>query len=98
MYVNVFCYNIVYQCFSWIYIRRDLSSGLTNDHKALMKKIEEGLHKVHSLAESNESPQTASDAPNSREIETMEPFLRVNLVSPGSPAENAVWRLSIYLF
>lgn len=64
--------------------------GLTNDYKALMKKIEEGLHKVHSLAGTTNTPQTTSDAPDSQEAETSEPFLRVNLVSPGSPAEIAV--------
>ncbi|XP_014471084.1 PREDICTED: 26S proteasome non-ATPase regulatory subunit 9 [Dinoponera quadriceps] len=62
---------------------------LTNDHKALMTKIEEGLHKIHALTGSNDAQQGIIDAPNSRETETSEPFLRVNLISPGSPAESA---------
>lgn len=66
------------------------SLGLRNDHSALMKKIEEGLHQYHALARENNAPQDVIDLPSSREAETLEPFLRVNLVSPGSPAESAV--------
>ncbi|EFN82373.1 26S proteasome non-ATPase regulatory subunit 9 [Harpegnathos saltator] len=62
---------------------------LTNDHKALMTKIEEGLHKVHALTKANDVQQAINDVTNSQETEMLEPFLRVNLVSPGSPAENA---------
>ncbi|XP_032664670.1 26S proteasome non-ATPase regulatory subunit 9 [Odontomachus brunneus] len=65
---------------------------LTNDHKALMTKIEEGLHKVHTLMKASDVQQAAIDViddTNSCETETSEPFLRVNLVSPGSPAESA---------
>ncbi|KAL6255693.1 hypothetical protein P5V15_012937 [Pogonomyrmex californicus] len=62
---------------------------LTNDHKDVMKKIEEGLHKVHALAGASETEQSVSDIPDSQEMEALEPFLRVNLVSPGSPAETA---------
>ncbi|EZA59256.1 hypothetical protein DMN91_008156 [Ooceraea biroi] len=62
---------------------------LTNDHKALMKKIEEGLHKIHALMGANEVQQPLSSVPDNQEVETLEPFLRVNLVSPGSPAEIA---------
>ncbi|KAL0100071.1 hypothetical protein PUN28_019497 [Cardiocondyla obscurior] len=62
---------------------------LTNDHKDVMKKIEEGLHKVHNLAGASNVEQPTFDMPDSQEVETLEPFLRVNLVSPGSPAETA---------
>ncbi|KMQ97442.1 26s proteasome non-atpase regulatory subunit 9-like isoform 1 protein [Lasius niger] len=64
---------------------------LTNDHKALMKKIEEGLHKVHGLAMGSEAQEPVPNVSDSQEIESvsLEPFLRVNLVSPGSPAEIA---------
>ncbi|XP_070156819.1 26S proteasome non-ATPase regulatory subunit 9 [Polyergus mexicanus] len=62
---------------------------LTNDHKALMKKIEEGLHKIHALAGGNEAQEPVSNVSDIQETEMLEPFLRVNLVSPGSPAEIA---------
>lgn len=65
------------------------SPGLTNDHKAWRKKIEEGLHKIHALAGTSEVQQPVSTSDN-QEAETLEPFLRVNLVSSGSPAEIAV--------
>ncbi|XP_014611658.1 PREDICTED: 26S proteasome non-ATPase regulatory subunit 9 [Polistes canadensis] len=60
---------------------------LTNDHKALMTKIEAGLHKVHSL--SGNQAQEASTTSDIVEPFSSEPFLRVNLVSPSSPAELA---------
>ncbi|KAG8036909.1 hypothetical protein G9C98_004231 [Cotesia typhae] len=66
---------------------------LQNDHKTLMKKIEAGLLKVHSLAgKSGEEPATSrvTVSENIPEDEVLgEPFLRVNLVSSGSPAESA---------
>lgn len=55
-----------------------------------MRKIEEGLHRVHALAGASDAEQLMSDIPDSQETEALEPFLRVNLVSPGSPAETAV--------
>ncbi|CAD1470951.1 unnamed protein product [Heterotrigona itama] len=61
---------------------------LRNDHKALMNKIEEGLHKVHALARN----QTESPSPTTTVIQDnvqLDPFLKVNLVSPGSPADIA---------
>ncbi|KAK0164322.1 hypothetical protein PV328_002963 [Microctonus aethiopoides] len=68
---------------------------LQNDHKSIMKKIENGLAKVHAISGcNNEEPSVAnrvsdsSDTSIDDEIHT-EPFLRVNLVSPGSPAEQA---------
>lgn len=78
--------------------------GLQNDHKSIMKKIENGLAKVHAVSGCNgEEPSVAnrvSDSSNTLiddEIHT-EPFLRVNLVSPGSPAEQAVRINFIQLF
>jgi 26S proteasome non-ATPase regulatory subunit 9 len=55
-----------------------------------MKKIEEGLHKIHALAGASEVQESVSNVLENQETETLEPFLRVNLVSPGSPAEIAV--------
>jgi len=74
----------------YIYFNHVALAGLRNDHKALMKKIEEGLHKVHALAEGSEAQDSVPNVSDSLETETLEPFLRVNLVSPGSPAEIAV--------
>ncbi|KYM99170.1 PREDICTED: 26S proteasome non-ATPase regulatory subunit 9 [Cyphomyrmex costatus] len=62
---------------------------LTNDHKDLMRKIEDGLHRIHALAGASETEQSLSDMSDIQETEALEPFLRVNLVSPGSPAETA---------
>lgn len=65
-------------------------TGLTNDHKDVMRKIEEGLHRIHALSGANDAEQPIPDVFNSQETEALEPFLRVNLVSSGSPAETAV--------
>ncbi|TGZ57020.1 26S proteasome non-ATPase regulatory subunit 9 [Temnothorax longispinosus] len=62
---------------------------LRNDHKDVMKKIEEGLHRVHALGGASKAEESIADIPDSQETEGLEPFLRVNLVSPGSPAETA---------
>ena len=62
---------------------------LRNDHKALMNKIEEGLHKVHAMARNETESSTAATANDIVDTTDLEPFLRVNLVSPGSPAELA---------
>jgi len=70
--------------------------GLTNDHKDLMRKIEEGLHRVHALAGASKAEQPISEVLDSQEVEALEPFLRVNLVSPGSPAETAVHVIFFY--
>lgn len=63
-----------------------------------MKKIEEGLHKVHALAEGNTAQDSAPNESYSQQTETLEPFLRVNLVSPGSPAEIAVCYHLMFLY
>lgn len=73
-------------------------AGLRNDHKALMKKIEEGLHKIHGLAGGSEAQEPVSNVSDIQETETLEPFLRVNLVSPGSPAEIAVCYCICFIF
>lgn len=55
-----------------------------------MKKIEEGLHTIHALAGASNAEELTSNVPDNQAIEALEPFLRVNAVSPGSPAETAV--------
>ncbi|XP_076638391.1 26S proteasome non-ATPase regulatory subunit 9 [Colletes latitarsis] len=62
---------------------------LKNDHTALMNKIEEGLHKVHALAGNQAESSTVAATSDVQDTIQLEPFLRVNLVTPGSPAELA---------
>ncbi|EDM13650.1 proteasome (prosome, macropain) 26S subunit, non-ATPase, 9, isoform CRA_b [Rattus norvegicus] len=70
---------------------------LQNDHKALMKQVEEALHQLHArdkekqardMAEAREEAMNrrlASDSPALPKA-----FARVNSISPGSPASIAV--------
>ncbi|KAJ8674101.1 hypothetical protein QAD02_005363 [Eretmocerus hayati] len=63
---------------------------LQNDHMAVMLKIEEGLHKLHQNAGGGSSQEPSSTSYNNiQESFLLEPFLRVNLVSPASPADQA---------
>lgn len=60
---------------------------LQNDHKAIMKQIEEGLHILHS-----QSSQTLSESSKHtrKEDENALPFAKVSYVESGSPADIAV--------
>ncbi|KAF7991518.1 hypothetical protein HCN44_008889 [Aphidius gifuensis] len=74
---------------------------LQNDHKALMKQIDNGLIKIHGISGhengNNNALQAASSSSSSSTTTTMmiddfdnyEAFLRVDFVSPSSPAELA---------
>lgn len=66
---------------------RNKISCLQNDHKSLMEQIEEELHNLHSESK----PTTTEDIPVIDVImtEPPAPFASINLVSSGSPAENA---------
>ncbi|XP_074061666.1 26S proteasome non-ATPase regulatory subunit 9 [Macrotis lagotis] len=72
---------------------------LQNDHKALMKQVEEALHQLHARGKEKQARDAAeaqhealrqspgpSLDPNQR---PPQPFARVNSISPGSPANNA---------
>ncbi|XP_060825886.1 26S proteasome non-ATPase regulatory subunit 9 [Bombus pascuorum] len=61
---------------------------LRNDHKTLMKKIEEGLHELHALA-GDQAENSLAATTIVQDNAQLDPFLKVNLVSPGSPAEIA---------
>ncbi|XP_003395875.1 26S proteasome non-ATPase regulatory subunit 9 [Bombus terrestris] len=61
---------------------------LRNDHKTLMKKIEEGLHKLHALA-GDQAENSLATTTIVQDNAQLDPFLKVNLVSSGSPAEIA---------
>lgn len=75
---------------------------LQNDLKALMKEIEKGLHEVHSESASD-GGANASTKMAQMKIDTddnelqLKPFVKVNLVSPGSPAEDAVRFFLFYM-
>lgn len=65
--------------------------GLQNDHKALMKKIEEGLIEIH------QNPSLVTSFQNGTDVDMMEhltPFALINRVDHGSPSEIDV---SLYL-
>ena len=92
LYLIVSIIQRVYNC--------SMSSGLQNDHKVLMKKIEEGLtkiHGIHGICSGMEIDQPVPSTATSMQTEELslftEPFLRINVVSPGSPAAAAVRRI-----
>nr|CAD7459504.1 unnamed protein product [Timema tahoe] len=61
-----------------------LAPGLMNDHKAIMKEIEQGMFSVFSQID------TASSTSNIDRTRThTEPIARVSMVYPNSPAEKA---------
>ncbi|XP_055916462.1 26S proteasome non-ATPase regulatory subunit 9 [Eupeodes corollae] len=74
---------------------------LQNDHKKLMSEIEKLLHQVHKEAADEEnsagiSSKAAAISLESPSMEVAEPLnviVNVNLVSPGSPAEDAGLRI-----
>lgn len=74
---------------------------LQNDLKALMKEIEKGLHEVHSESANDASGNTSTKMSQMKienDNELIKPFVKVNLVSPGSPAEDAVRLILIFKF
>ncbi|XP_037919489.1 26S proteasome non-ATPase regulatory subunit 9 [Hermetia illucens] len=70
---------------------------LQNDLKALMKQIEKGIEEIHADARREEQGQTSpkfagfSESEGGAEATEFElrPFIKVDLVSSGSPAEDA---------
>jgi 26S proteasome regulatory subunit N4 len=65
---------------------------LTNDHKQLMKEIEQAILGLHQDNKSNPrtSNATAAAQPITSQDQPSEPFARVNAVAPDSPAKEAV--------
>ncbi|XP_068937870.1 26S proteasome non-ATPase regulatory subunit 9 [Petaurus breviceps papuanus] len=72
---------------------------LQNDHKALMKQVEEALHQLHARGKEKQA-RDAAEAQNealnqgqgpsrSPSWSPPRPFAKVNSVSPGSPASNS---------
>lgn len=70
---------------------------LQNDHKAVMKQVEEALHQLHArdkekqardMAEAHEEAMSHNQDQN-EDLSTQRPFAKVNSVSSGSPASDA---------
>jgi 26S proteasome non-ATPase regulatory subunit 9 len=76
--------------------------GLQNDHKAVMKQVEEALHQLHARDKEKQARDMAEahkEAMSHRlgQSENHRPpqaFAKVNSISPGSPASIAVILLS----
>ena len=64
---------------------------LQNDHKALMKQIEEGLIQVHqsTMVSGTANADQGDSKISNITVTNKEPFLRVDIVSSQSPAESA---------
>nr|KAF6311919.1 hypothetical protein mPipKuh1_009107 [Pipistrellus kuhlii] len=71
---------------------------LQNDHKAVMKQVEEALHRLHArdkekqardMAEAQEEAMSQSLG-QSEGLRPPQAFAKVNSISPGSPASIAV--------
>lgn len=61
---------------------------LQNDHKAIMKEIELGLHKIHSQV-GETAMDFSSEVKLQKELD-MKPIAKVNFVNEDSPASLAV--------
>ncbi|XP_074154233.1 26S proteasome non-ATPase regulatory subunit 9 [Sminthopsis crassicaudata] len=72
---------------------------LQNDHKALMKQVEEALHQLHAKGKEKQA-RDAAEAQNEALSQGQgpsqgsshnppQPFAKVNSISPGSPASNS---------
>lgn len=72
-------------------------SGLQNDHQALMKQVEEGLHQLHAREKEKRDRDEAEARAEAQGQALPQPFAQVNAVSPGSPASFAASTGSIAL-
>ena len=61
---------------------------LSNDHKEIMKKIAEALESIHQKNQI-QSPLESEDQNADQKQEEKKPFLKIDLVSEGSPAFDA---------
>ena len=73
-------------------------TGLQNDHKALMKQVEEALHQLHAREKEKHARDEAEALAEamSQNQSLPQAFVKVNAVTPGSPASISVswWRLT----
>lgn len=67
-------------------------TGLQNDHKAVMKEVEEALHKLHAREKEKHAKDEAEALAEamSQNQSLPQAFAKVNTVSPGSPASVSV--------
>ncbi|KFO10774.1 26S proteasome non-ATPase regulatory subunit 9, partial [Balearica regulorum gibbericeps] len=63
-------------------------AGLQNDHKALMKQVEEALHQLHAREKEKHARDEAEALAEamSQNRSLPQAFAKVNAVTPGSPA------------
>lgn len=68
-----------------------LRPGLQNDHKAVMRQVEEALHQLHAREKEKRARDEAEAQAEavSQNQSLPQPFARVNAVTPGSPASLA---------
>ncbi|XP_067032037.1 26S proteasome non-ATPase regulatory subunit 9-like isoform X2 [Acropora muricata] len=67
---------------------------LQNDHQALMKEIEKGIHEIHAHAREKKENERQSEEDKTVEdiASKLKAFLRVDSVAEGSPSSQAVHR------
>lgn len=72
-------------------------TGLQNDHKALMKQVEEALHKLHAREKEKHARDEAEALAEamSQNQSLPQAFAKVNAVTPGSPASVSVRRAQL---
>ncbi|XP_022806550.1 26S proteasome non-ATPase regulatory subunit 9-like isoform X3 [Stylophora pistillata] len=71
---------------------------LQNDHKALMKEIEEGIHEVHAQAREQRDKKETQQDQEMEDISTkLKAFLRVDSVADGSPSSQAGLKVGDYI-
>lgn len=67
-------------------------TGLQTDHKNIMKQIENGLQGYYSSSGNNQSNGVQDiEMRSDHYVRHETPFAKITLVSPGSPAEIAVY-------
>lgn len=88
---------IMYSCYALAAIFPSPTPGLRNDHKTVMKLIEEKLHQLHAEAKEKKLltqqkfKGSAHQTEKGRESKPpLKGFARVNVVTDGSPAALAV--------
>ena len=71
-------------------------AGLQNDHKALMKQVEEALHQLHAREKEKHAKDEAEALAEAMGQSLPQAFAKVNAVTPGSPASISVrwWALA----
>lgn len=65
-------------------------AGLQNDHKALMKQVEEALHQLHAREKEKHARDEAEARAEAMSQSLPPAFAKVNAVTPESPASTSV--------